>query len=87
MLCCYVLCCLLGVNYQVVIAGVTVGVYGTSCSTPVFAGLITLLNGQRKANGLNSVGRSPLLASLSLTLPCSPPPSLLFSSPLLSFPC
>eukprot|EP01036_Dinobryon_divergens_P027015 gene27015-35722_t len=47
---------LIGVNYQVVIAGVTVGVYGTSCSTPVFAGLITLLNGQRKASGLNSVG-------------------------------
>ena len=56
---------MLGVNYQVVIAGVTVGVYGTSCSTPVFAGLITLLNGQRKASGLNSVGRSPLLALFS----------------------
>ena len=45
-----------GVNYQVVIAGKTVGVYGTSCSTPVFAAFITLLNGQRKSQGLNTVG-------------------------------
>ena len=66
-------------NYQVVIAGVTVGVYGTSCSTPVFAAFVTLLNGQRKVKGLNSVGRArhSLLIASTLLDWLSPIPSFL----------
>mmetsp|Transcript_26476 Transcript_26476/g.36459 ORF Transcript_26476/g.36459 Transcript_26476/m.36459 type:complete len:700 (+) Transcript_26476:293-2392(+) len=45
---------LVGVNYQVVIAGQTLGVYGTSCSTPVFAAFVTLINGLRYQKGLKS---------------------------------
>jgi tripeptidyl-peptidase-1 len=45
----------MGHNYQVVIAGSTYILSGTSASSPVFAGFITLINSQRA-----SVGKSPI---------------------------
>jgi len=47
---------LLGVNYQVIISGSPVGIYGTSASAPVFAAMITLINSARQAAGLPNVG-------------------------------
>lgn len=47
---------LLGVNYQVVIAGYLISIYGTSASSPVFAGMISLINAARYAQGLSNVG-------------------------------
>ena len=45
-----------GVEYQVVIGGNTVSVYGSSASAPVFAGMITLVNTLRRAAGFPTVG-------------------------------
>jgi tripeptidyl-peptidase-1 len=47
---------LIGVNYQVVIGGVTYPVYGTSCSTPVIAAWVTLVNSARYNSGLPGIG-------------------------------
>mmetsp|Transcript_10297 Transcript_10297/g.15463 ORF Transcript_10297/g.15463 Transcript_10297/m.15463 type:complete len:672 (-) Transcript_10297:785-2800(-) len=47
---------LIGVNYQVMVAGKLVGMYGTSASAPVFAAFITLLNTARRAAGQPAVG-------------------------------
>lgn len=47
---------LIGVDYQVIIGGQIVELFGTSCSSPVFAGFISLINAQRFAVGNSSVG-------------------------------
>eukprot|EP01038_Epipyxis_sp_PR26KG_P010227 gene10227-13759_t len=47
---------LIGVQYEVVIAGSTYLLYGTSCSSPVFAAMISLVNTQRLGMGLSGVG-------------------------------
>eukprot|EP01034_Spumella_vulgaris_P026655 gene26655-33268_t len=47
---------LLGVNYQVVVADQLVTLFGTSASSPVFAGMISLVNAARHAKGLPNVG-------------------------------
>ncbi|KAJ7490710.1 subtilisin-like protein [Mycena latifolia] len=44
-----------GENVQIVLSGTTIGVDGTSCSSPIFAGVIALLNDQ-----LIAAGKSPL---------------------------
>lgn len=45
-----------GVEYQVMIGGETMSIYGSSASAPVFAGMITLLNSLRQAAGFSNVG-------------------------------
>ena len=45
-----------GVDYQVVIGGTVIGIYGSSASAPVFAGMITLVNTLRRAAGFSTVG-------------------------------
>jgi len=47
---------LLGHNYVVVIGGKSYDVSGTSCSSPTFAGLVTLINDARISAGKSSVG-------------------------------
>jgi tripeptidyl-peptidase-1 len=47
---------LLGHNYQVVIGGGTYTVSGTSASSPVFAGFVTLINNYRASIGKGPVG-------------------------------
>ena len=47
---------LIGVGYQVVVQGQMYSMYGTSASTPVFAGMITLVNVQRARKGRGPVG-------------------------------
>ncbi len=47
---------LLGVKYQVMIAGVLNSVSGTSCSSPVAAAMISLINAGRQAQSLGPVG-------------------------------
>lgn len=47
---------LIGVDYQVVVGGIVQSVFGTSCSSPVFAGMISLLNAQRELKGLGPLG-------------------------------
>jgi tripeptidyl-peptidase-1 len=47
---------LLGVNYQVIVRGQAVTLFGTSASAPVFAGMISLVNAGRKARGFPNVG-------------------------------
>ena len=47
---------LLGVDYSVMLNGQIDFVYGTSCSSPVLAGMITLLNSLRARKGLAPVG-------------------------------
>lgn len=46
----------IAVNYRVVIGGQWTGLYGTSASAPVFAGMIALINAQRLEAGRSSVG-------------------------------
>jgi tripeptidyl-peptidase-1 len=46
----------IGVNYQVVINGNTVPVFGTSASAPVFAAFITLVNSVRLHNNMSTIG-------------------------------
>eukprot|EP01038_Epipyxis_sp_PR26KG_P004236 gene4236-6013_t len=61
---------LIGVEYQVVIGGTLISLFGTSCSSPVFAGLISLVNAQRKKNGLTTVGWiNPTLYSIGASNP------------------
>lgn len=47
---------LIGVAYQVVVAGTIQSLYGTSASTPVFAAFISLLNAERNSTGQPNVG-------------------------------
>lgn len=46
----------IGVEYAVVVNGVVGYLYGTSCSSPVFAAMISILNAQRSRYGLSSLG-------------------------------
>lgn len=57
---------LIGHNFEVVIAGSTYQVSGTSASTPSFAGLVVLVNGERIAKGKSPLGfLNPALYQLS----------------------
>lgn len=47
---------LLGASYVTVINGSKVVLYGTSASTPVFAGMVSLVNAVRQAAGKSSLG-------------------------------
>lgn len=47
---------LMGVNYPTIIGGKTAYMYGTSASSPVFAGFITLANSIRQSSGLGTLG-------------------------------
>lgn len=47
---------MLAINYLIVEDGDFYAECGTSASTPVFAGALTLLNSKRKLNGLSSIG-------------------------------
>lgn len=46
----------IAVNYRVVIGGQWSGLYGTSASAPVFAGMVALINARRLEAGRSSVG-------------------------------
>jgi tripeptidyl-peptidase-1 len=45
---------LIGVEYQVVVGGAIASVFGTSCSSPVFAAMISLLNAKLAHSGHNT---------------------------------
>jgi tripeptidyl-peptidase-1 len=45
-----------GENVQIVLGGEVQPVDGTSCSSPIFAGMISLLNGWRMSNGKSPLG-------------------------------
>lgn len=47
---------LIGVEYEVVIRGSINSVYGTSCSSPVFAGFVSLVNALRSHKKLSPIG-------------------------------
>jgi len=47
---------LLGFNYEVVVGGNTYGVSGTSASSPVWAGLLSLINARRQNAGKPALG-------------------------------
>jgi tripeptidyl-peptidase-1 len=47
---------LIGVKYQVIIDGVTINVYGTSASAPVFAAMVSLINSKRYELNMPSLG-------------------------------
>lgn len=47
---------LLGVNYEAIVGGSSVQLYGTSASTPVLAALVTLLNSYRLAQNKSTIG-------------------------------
>eukprot|EP00981_Chlorochromonas_danica_P000552 scaffold125_cov156-Ochromonas_danica.AAC.1 len=58
---------LIGVNYQIVVNGKTGGVYGTSCSAPVMAALVSLVNAARLEKNLSSIGFiNPTLYSVGI---------------------
>lgn len=46
----------IGVAYSVIVGGTTTYAYGTSCSAPVFAAMVSLTNAIRIANGNASLG-------------------------------
>lgn len=46
----------IAVNYPVIVGGSFSNLYGTSASSPVFAGMISLINAQRKRLGFSPVG-------------------------------
>jgi len=53
-----------GVNVMIILDGVPQSVDGTSCSSPMFAGMVSLLNGVRLQAGKNPLGFiNPLLYS------------------------
>jgi len=61
---------LLGHNYNVADGGGLIQVDGTSCSTPVFGGILSLINGARMAAGKASVGFvNPALYSIQASTP------------------
>jgi hypothetical protein len=47
---------LIGVNYQVVIGGTIQGLYGTSCTAPVLAAYVSLVNSERLLQNKSSIG-------------------------------
>jgi tripeptidyl-peptidase-1 len=47
---------LIGTAYLTIIGGGSYLLYGTSCSSPVLAGMISLVNTERKRRGMSSVG-------------------------------
>jgi tripeptidyl-peptidase I len=47
---------LIGVDYQVVVGGYIQNVFGTSCTSPVIAAFVSLVNAQRQYLGLSSIG-------------------------------
>ena len=47
---------MLGVYYQVIIKGTVQTLFGTSCSSPVTAAIVSLLNAARKAQGKSTIG-------------------------------
>jgi len=47
---------LAGHNYEIVVGGITYLVSGTAASTPAVAGMVSLVNAARVANGLSTVG-------------------------------
>ncbi len=60
---------LLATDYPVFIAGEQYTLFGTSASSPLFAAFVSLMNGQRLANGLSTVGwLNPTLYSAPSTL-------------------
>jgi len=60
----------LGHNYLVYLQGQIVPVDGTSCSSPVFAGLVALLNGQRMKAGKKPLGfLNPMIYQLATSTP------------------
>lgn len=57
---------MLATNYPVVIGGSLTELYGTSASSPLFAAFVSLVNSERYANGLPSLGwLNPTLYSAS----------------------
>jgi tripeptidyl-peptidase I len=59
---------IIAVNYAVYIQGTINYLYGTSASTPVFAGMISLINAEREKEGLGTVGFiNPTLYSVNNT--------------------
>lgn len=62
---------MLGVWYQVVVDAVTQSVFGTSCSSPVTAGLVSLINAKRAAANMSTVGyMNPTLYSNAVGAIC-----------------
>ncbi len=47
---------LIGTNYEFITAGTKMYLFGTACSAPVFAGLVSLINAALKAANKNPVG-------------------------------
>jgi len=47
---------MMGVYYQVVVGGSLVSLFGTSCSAPVTAAVVSLVNAARAVKGLGSIG-------------------------------
>jgi tripeptidyl-peptidase-1 len=47
---------MMGVYYQVVVGGSLVSLFGTSCSAPVTAAVVSLINAARSVKGLSSIG-------------------------------
>jgi len=47
---------LLGINFPIVVGGNTYGVAGTSCSSPTFAALVSVLNDVRMSLGKSVLG-------------------------------
>jgi tripeptidyl-peptidase-1 len=78
-----------GQDVQVVAGGKSEPVSGTSCSAPIFAGVIALINHELLHRGLAPLGNKsvvPLSLSLSLSFPaslvCAPPfPPVCLSTP------
>jgi tripeptidyl-peptidase-1 len=56
-----------GENVQIVSGGTTEGVDGTSCSSPIFASVIGLLNDQLIAAGNSPLGASLINSAINLT--------------------
>lgn len=58
---------LIGVNYQVIINSIKVGLYGTSCSAPVMAAFVSLVNAARLESNMSTIGfLNPTLYSVGL---------------------
>jgi tripeptidyl-peptidase I len=59
---------LIGVYYEVVIANTIQLLFGTSCSSPVFAAMVSLINSDRANKSLSSIGfLNPTLYSVNTT--------------------
>jgi tripeptidyl-peptidase I len=67
---------MLGVQYQVIIGGLLLSLFGTSCSSPVTAAMVSLINAARQVKGMSTVGfMNPTLyagsVSRHVTIGCS----------------